>query len=150
MHTAIPYSLAPRSGPQPQVHLHLAVSLNEEHVTCSIGTGHGLRADLGERGHHYCLLTLARLRMEDARRGLDASSQGWIENAALAAMLGLDPAHLNVQIHRLRRQVAAALAPHACVEMVERRRGEIRFGDLAVSITRGSSHEGSYQPLRAA
>ncbi len=133
------------------LHLRLQVSLNEEHVTCTIGIGHAQCADLGERGHHYCLLTLVRRRMDDARRGLDASSQGWIGNAALAAMLGLDVSHLNVQVHRLRRQILHALPPGVePFEVIERRRGEIRFGSLAVSVVRGSVHEGSFWPQRAA
>jgi hypothetical protein len=137
--------------PAVRPHLYLQVSLNEEHVTCAIGIGHALRADLGERGHHYCLLTLARLRMDDARRGLDASSQGWIDNNALATMLGLDVAHMNIQIHRLRRQIDRALpAGVETVEVIERRRGEVRFGTLAVSVVRGSTHEGSYRPCHAA
>jgi hypothetical protein len=143
-------------GPQGPIaharpHLHLTVSLNEEHVTCTIDIGGTLRADLGERGHHYCLLTLARLRMDDARRGFDASSQGWIDNNALATMLGLDVPHLNIQIHRLRRQILKAL-PHGVepFDVIERRRGEVRFGTFAVSVVRGSSREGSFRPRLAA
>lgn len=132
---------------QPGPHLRLNVSLNEEHVTCTIEIGATLRANLGERSHHYCLLTLARLRMEDARLGLDASSQGWIDNNVLATMLGLDVPHLNIQIHRLRRQVLKSLPPGVePFEVIERRRGEVRFGTLAVSVIRGSAREGNFSP----
>lgn len=141
----------PRASQPPRPQLHLQVSLNEEHVTCMIGIGLALRADLGERAHHYCLLTLARLRIDDARSGVDTSSQGWIGSAALAAMLGLDVAHLNIQVHRLRRQILKSLPPGIdTFEVIERRRGELRFGTLAVSVVRGSAHEGLYWPQRAA
>ncbi|WP_431262131.1 FHA domain-containing protein [Roseateles chitinivorans] len=114
------------------------VSLDEEHVTLRLS--HGDRElDLGERTHHYVLLTLARLRVDDATRGLPPSEQGWVYQDRLAKMLGLDSAHLNIQIFRLRRQLAQALgqdvAPPA---LIQRRRGALRMGDVAMEIRRGA------------
>ena len=40
--------------------LRLHVSLNEEHVYLSLALHGERQLDLGERSHHYCLLTLAR------------------------------------------------------------------------------------------
>lgn len=138
-----PAPAAPLLQTSPHVLLH--VSLDEEHVTCAISLGHAAPVDLGERGHHYCLLTLARLRIADAARGLDATSQGWVDNDAMATMLGLDTGHLNIQVHRLRRQVVHAF-PTRVIDVVERRRGQMRFGTLAVSVTRGALPEGSLYP----
>ena len=45
--------------------------------------------DLAVRTHHYLLLQLARHRCEDAARGLDSKSQGWVYAEQLAAELGL-------------------------------------------------------------
>jgi hypothetical protein len=130
--------------------LHFQVSLNEEHICLQVQTASGRRIDMGERAHHYCLVTLARQRLHDAGRGLDPSSQGWLAVDELARMLGLDPAHLNIQIYRARQHLARALAPSDDAAMLlERRRGEVRFGALPFRIVRGSCVEGDFAPTPA-
>ncbi|MGK5027535.1 hypothetical protein [Janthinobacterium sp. RB2R34] len=126
----------------PALHLDFSVSQNEEHVTLQLSTTH-TRLALGERTHHYSLLALARQRLHDARRGLDASSQGWMETGQLALSLGLDPAHLNIHIFRARSQFRAVAGQTG--ELIERRRGELRFGELSFRIVRGSLLEGIFQ-----
>ena len=127
--------------------LRLQVSLNEEHVYLCIALSGEHQLDLGERSHHYCLLTLARQRLSDANRGIDSSGQGWLARQQLTRMLGLDTTHLNIQIHRLRQQIARALPPGMQLdEVVERRRGELRFGTLPFRIVRGSTFEGEFIP----
>lgn len=124
--------------------LHFTVSLNEEHAFLRIALDRAGEIDLGERVHHYSLLILARQRLADAGRGLDPSSQGWTDAAQLSRMLGLEPAHLNIQLHRARAQVARALPDGLCLpELVERRRGELRLGALPFRIVRGSQLEGA-------
>ena len=90
------------------ISLHFDVSLDEEHVFLSI-TQDQRRLDLGERVHHYALLTLARRRLADRASGIDPHSQGWIDTELLSKMLGLEAAHLNIQIFRMRRQIALAM-----------------------------------------
>ncbi|SFU29600.1 hypothetical protein [Pseudoduganella namucuonensis] len=127
--------------------LRFQVSLNEEHAYLRIALGARAELDLGERAHHYSLLTLARRRMDDARQGLDPSSQGWIQLDQLSRMLGLDPSHLNIQIHRARSQIARALPDGATLpDVVERRRGELRLGSVPFQILRGSRLEGVCGP----
>jgi len=122
------------------------VSQNEEHVELRIRTGHEL-VDLGERSHHYGLLTLARRRLQDARRGFDRYSQGWLATDELARMLHLDPKHLNMQMHRARQQIGDAVAnAHCPLKVIERRRGELRFGSVMFQITRGAELEGRFDP----
>lgn len=112
--------------------------------TLSLHNGYGKD---WRRTHHYSLLALARQRLRDAQRGLDSSSQEWIETERLARSLGLDPAHLNIHIFRARSQfrAAARLAGNA-TGLIERRRGELRFGELSFRIVRGSQLEGVFQP----
>ncbi|WP_116136275.1 FHA domain-containing protein [Trinickia diaoshuihuensis] len=110
------------------------VSRDEEHVSARLYT-RGAALDLGMRAHHYCLVTLARKRYAHALAGYDNASQGWIELELLAHMLGLDLSHVNVQIHRARMQLGAVLTPGS-PELVERRRGGVRFGALPFSIVR--------------
>lgn len=119
------------------------VSNDEEHVVVKLQQGEDT-IDLGERVHHYMLLTLARQRLKDAKNGLDQESQGWIEMDRMAEMLGLGPCHLNIQIFRVRKQVLIALPKQLSLhQVVERRVGGLRFGHFDFQILRGSSVEGT-------
>ena len=115
--------------------IDFTVSRDEEHVRAVLHTRGGT-ADLGERAHHYCLVTLARICSADVQAGYDAASQGWVDLEVLARMLGTDVSHVNVQIHRARAQVAALLSPDMA-QLVERRRGSVRFGTLGFRVFRG-------------
>src|SRR5471030_900720 len=125
---------------------NFAVSQNEEHVELSIITDQG-QVDLGERSHHYGLLTLARQRLLDAQRGFDSYSQGWLGTEQLADMLRIDPKHLNMQMHRARHQISEAFCPgRPPVNVIERRRGELRFGSFLFQIKRGAQLEALFDP----
>lgn len=130
---------------RPTMHFH--VSLDEEHVHLQMVDA-DQRVDLGERSHHYALLILARLRLKDAQLQTDSNGHGWIELERLAKMLGLDPGHLNIQIFRMRKQLALALPQGAHVpDLIERRRGSLRFGNVRFFIIRGSQPEANFDPL---
>jgi len=131
----------------PPVQFNFAVSQNEEHVELSISTGRAV-LDLGERSHHYGLLTLARQRLLDAERGFDHYSQGWLGTGELARMLHIDPKHLNMQMHRARQQISSALMTSPTpFNLIERRRGELRLGNVVFQIRRGAHLEGTFDPL---
>ncbi len=117
---------------------HFSVSRDEEHVGLKI-TVAGEVFDLHERVHHYCLLLLARQRQEDAEKGLESDAQGWIDCEKFAKMLGLDTSHVNIQIFRARHQLIDTI-PGASKwpNLVERRRGVVRFGSLKFDIMRGT------------
>ena len=138
-------SARPDTGDLPLLAFHL--SLDEEHTRLEVRCGEQL-TDLGERSHHYCLATLARKRLEDARAGFDATAQGWLEAPRMASMLGVEPTHLNILIYRARDQLMSVLPEvDALARVVERRRGGLRLGDgLAFEIHRGSQVEGTYLP----
>jgi hypothetical protein len=126
-----------------EIRFHFQVSGDEEHVFLKIQVDKTI-VDLGERAHHYMLLTLARRRLKDAQEGHDPETRGWIETGRMASMLGLDAGHLNIQIYRSRKQINDALSelqnpPHA----IERRFGGLRFGHPDFQIMRGSILEGS-------
>ncbi len=133
---------APNSPGWP--HLSFRLSLDEEHVQLHLTHG-AQQVDLGERTHHYCLVTLARQRLVDAQAGQDVAAQGWLGSSELAKMLGMDVSHLNIQVYRLRNQLMQALPDVAqLANIVERRRGSLRLGDFAFEILRGSQLEGRY------
>lgn len=121
------------------------VSQNEEHIRLCLSSGDN-RVELGERSHHYCLLTLARQRLADASLGFDLLSQGWIDLERCSKMLGVDDKHLNMLLHRARQQVATAHAEPVLAPCIERRRGEIRFGHFPFEIIRGRKLEASFDP----
>jgi hypothetical protein len=112
------------------------MSLDEE--TTQLELHHQQTLDLAVRSHHYLLLQLARHRAEDAERGLDNKSQGWVYADQLAAELGLDNTHMNIQIFRARKQLVDAL-PDALGQqcLLERRGGKIRFGCEKFKIFKG-------------
>lgn len=112
------------------------MSLDEE--TTHLELHHQQTLDLAVRTHHYLLLQLARHRAMDAERGLDCKSQGWIYADQLAAELGLDSTHMNILIHRARKQLADTL-PDAQGQqcLLERRGGRIRFGCEKFKIFKG-------------
>ncbi|MGN6527341.1 MAG: FHA domain-containing protein [Burkholderiaceae bacterium] len=126
--------------------LVMRLSLDEEHACLELRDG-ATRTDLGERSHHYCLATLARRRMADRERGLEPGAQGWLSSAELSRMLGMETTHLNMQIFRAREQLMTALPGAAALSrLVERRRGELRIGDLPFEIYRGDRLECRYRP----
>ncbi len=118
------------------------VSLAEEHIFLKLTRGDAT-FDLGERAHHYLLLTLARRRLDDMQDQVDANEQGWIDLEDLSHLLDLDPPHLNIQIHRARKQIAKLeLELSYLPQVVERRVGSVRFGCPSFTIVRGSEMEG--------
>lgn len=127
--------------------LRFCLSDNEEHAHLTVHRG-GEVIDLGERIHHYCLVTMARQRLRDAKRDLPRGSQGWLFTNELAKLLRIDVMHLNLQIFRARNQLIEAL-PNAAPtsNIVERRRGSLRLGDIAFEIVRGDATEGRYDPV---
>jgi len=91
-----------------QVHelrLEFGVSRDEEHVEL-VATVGDRRFDLGSRGHNYLLLTLARRRLEDARAGLPDTSCGWVYQDDLGRDLAIAVVQLNVDVFRIRKQMA--------------------------------------------
>ena len=134
--------LQPVEPPQ----LSFRLSLDEEHTWLQVRCGPH-QADLGERSHHYALVTLARQRLADAREGIDPEAQGWIASAKLARMLGMEPTHLNIQMFRARDQLMNALPTiSALSQVIERRRGGLRLGAVGIEIHRGSQLEGRWPP----
>lgn len=123
---------------------HFTVSRDEEHVSLKIRVADQI-FDLSERVHHYCLVLLARQRQEDAEKGLEPDAQGWIDFEKFAKMLGLDPSHVNIQIFRARHQLIETI-PGASnwPNLVERRRGVVRFGSLKFDVVRGTTTQAEH------
>jgi hypothetical protein len=119
------------SSPE-SLHLRIGVSRDEEHVRVTVVQG-AQRTELPSRAHHYLLATLARVRLSEG--ALSESERGWVEREALCQMLATDNNKLNVDIHRVRRQLSA-LGIAEAARVVERRpgTGHIRLGVSSVEV----------------
>lgn len=130
--------------------LMFKVSQDEEHTRLWWSDGRR-QFDLGERTHHYSLLTLARLRIADSNRGFDRETQGWVDVEQLATMLGIEPRHLNIHIYRLRMQLASLSTDNSQPPaLIERRRGSVRISAQSILIWRGERLEASFDPSATA
>ena len=102
----------------------------------------GEELDLKERSHHYLLLNLARHKAFDARSNLSATEQGWVYNEKLAQELGLPETHINIQIHRIRKQMITSLANVLDItHIIERCSGRIRLGASRFQVFKGGRLE---------
>lgn len=92
------------------------------------------RIDFKARAHHAPLLALARARL--GARGQSTDELGWIDQEELLRQLGCDTNRLHVDIHRIRRQFAAAGILDA-VHIIERREGtrQLRIGVTNLDVT---------------
>ncbi|MDD9946337.1 MAG: FHA domain-containing protein [Myxococcales bacterium] len=128
--------------------LRFSLSSDEEHARLVVHRGPEA-IDLGERIHHYCLVTMARRRIRDAGMSLPPAAQGWLFTDELAKLLGIEVAHLNIQIYRARNQLMSAIpGDEQATNVVERRRGSLRLGDIAFEIVRGTTTEVRYEPAQ--
>jgi hypothetical protein len=117
------------------VELRFRVSRDEERVEVEVVAPGAVRV-LPPRAHHYTWLTLARARLRDrGGRGLSEPQQGWLDVDELCASLRVDEMHLNVEIHRIRKDLAA-LEVQGSAAVIERRRGvrQLRLGTARVQV----------------
>lgn len=118
-----------------QARLFFAVSRDEEYVKLSAELG-GRRLDLGSRTHNYLLLVLARQRLQDRTLGHAESSCGWVYQDDLTEQLRVSASQINLEVCRLRRQLADMKIP-AAAAIIERRAGtkQLRIGVAALEVT---------------
>lgn len=129
-----------RAGAAPtDVHLRdltfeLTVSLDEEHVDVRARAGDRV-IELGERTHHYLLLTLARARLADAHAGTIDTACGWVDVDMLCRDSKTGRGQVGVDVFRIRKR----LLEHGVVDatgIVERRPGQLRIGTAKTVVTR--------------
>lgn len=118
-----------------EMELRFRVSRDEEQVEVTVAGPAGTHV-LPPRAHHYTWLTIARARVHDrAAEALVEAQRGWVRLEELMRSLRLDEMHLNVEIHRIRRGLAAIGVPDGA-SVIERRRGarQLRLGTERVVI----------------
>lgn len=97
--------------------LRFSVSLDEEHVQVETRVGVTWQA-LKPRAHHYLLLTLARVYLDDTESG--AEQRGWVHVDDLCKMVGVSLGLLNMQVLRIRREIEG-LGVLGAADVIERR-----------------------------
>lgn len=99
--------------------LIFSVSSDEEHVELFAELGDE-RIALGTSPRYYLLLTLARQRVADRAQGMPETSCGWMHHEDLQKALALGQQHLNIDVFRIRRQLAERNLPSGAT-VIERR-----------------------------
>jgi hypothetical protein len=125
---------APEAVHVRELAFEFCVSLDEEHVDLRARCGDRLLA-LGERAHHYLLLTLARARMADAQTETVESACGWLDVETLCRGSKGTRGQISVDVFRARKQ----LQDHGIVDaarIIERRPGQLRIGTPNLTIGR--------------
>jgi hypothetical protein len=126
----------PRRPGLPDIELRFRVSRDEENIEVAVAGPDGLRV-LPARSHHYTWLTIARARLHDRDTpGLAEPQRGWAQVDDLCRALRIEETRLNVEIHRIRQDLAAAGLRDAA-SIIERRRGarQLRLGTARVAIS---------------
>ncbi len=114
-------------------YFQFVLSPDEEHIFLSLVISNQ-KYHLGERTFNNLLLALARKRLADYEDGYEFNDQGWVTTESLSSymsremMKDVDQYYLNLQIHRMRKQLIK-LKPFGYLfsGIVERRLGELRF-----------------------
>lgn len=109
--------------------------LTEEYVTATLAPRSGASIDLRSYSHLVVLLELARVRLEDRRRGIGPAQEGWVHREELSRRLGRDVGHINIMIFRLRKQLTDADLMDSA-NIIERmaRTGMLRVGVVDVRV----------------
>lgn len=122
------------------------ISQDEEHANLKI-THNNVEIDLDVRSHHYLTALLARYKKKNEQSCPEYLSQedlhGWIPIKKLAKDLGLSETHINIQIHRARKQMSEKFQRYglATPVIIERRRGYARFASDNFRIFKGNQLE---------
>jgi hypothetical protein len=116
------------------ISLRFAVSRDEEHVELTVEHA-GKTTVLPSRSHYYLLLTLARARLADQTSS--PAERGWVDRELLCQMLATDARKLNVDVFRVRRQLAS-LGIHGAAGIVARRpgTGQLRLGTDRIEVAK--------------
>ena len=91
------------------------------------------------RSHHYLTALLARYRTQDSQKLLPEDLRGWRTLTQLTKDLGLSENHLNIQIHRARKQLSDKLQSIGLYGplLIERKKGKVRFAASNYKIFKG-------------
>lgn len=120
------------------------VSQDEEEVSLELHTGQ-TQLTIPPQAHNYLTMLLARYKLQQLTdRSESSKNLGWVSTMQLQRDLGLTESHLNIQVHRARKQFATLNIENIrASELIERKRGRLRFSGDRFIIYKGGELEGS-------
>ncbi|KZN43685.1 FHA domain-containing protein [Pseudoalteromonas luteoviolacea] len=126
------------------------ISLDEEITELKVNHN-GASLDFDIRTHHYLTALLARYKARDEAAVEEEQERGWVSVSQLSKDLGISESHINIQIHRARKQFVDLVDDKSLAEkIIERKRGRVRFGGKHFTIKKGAHTEASYDGLQVA
>lgn len=124
-----------------QLEFIFSLSLDEEQTELKIKDMNNT-FDFDVRSHHYLTLLLARYKLKHCAQDFAEEVTGWVPVKQLSKDLGLCESHINIQIHRARKQFVELLNNKSLAEtLIERKRGKVRFGGKHFTIVKGNQIE---------
>jgi hypothetical protein len=122
-----------------QIRYRFNLSQDEENTELTI-TVNNEEFYLSNRAHHYLVLSLARDRDEDAKKGIDECNQGWRLRETIAKELGEDMPFVNTHVFRAKQQLVSTLN-HICDGnvLIEKKGKKIRFAGTSYRIYQGNN-----------
>ena len=126
--------------PSDDIQFIFSLSLDEEQTELKV-KHNGKLLDLDVRSHHYLTVLLARYKLADIKNKFEFDVQGWVQVKKLARDLGINECHVNIQIHRARKQFIESLTNVSADLLIERKRGKVRFGGDDYIIYKGQACE---------
>jgi hypothetical protein len=129
------------------------LSIDEEYVNIKIAGGLA-EFDMGYHCYNYVLLALARKRLDDYNNNYSRNDQGWmsiddlLDDVQKEVCKTIDTYYLNLQIHRLRKQLSEISFNNNSqfANVIERRKGEIRFAHQYLKIIKDRKVVGEILP----
>lgn len=127
--------LTPQSATNDDHGFALAFRVGDDEETLSLTVvGPEGAAVVPPRTSHYLLLTLARARLADRALSFPELQAGWREVAGLCRELATDDNKLNVEVHRLRKQLGTFGLPASVIER-QAGAGTMRIGVARLVVT---------------
>jgi pSer/pThr/pTyr-binding forkhead associated (FHA) protein len=121
-----------------QIKYRFNLSQDEETTELTI-TANDEEFYLSDRAHHYLVLSLARDRDEDAKKGIDEYNQGWRLRETIAKDLGEDMPFVNTHVFRAKRQLVSTLNDVCDGDvLIEKKGNKIRFAGSSYRIYQGN------------
>jgi len=118
------------------------ISQDEELTELTLKSGADV-IDCETRSHHYLTALLARYKGQDSQNLLPEALQGWRTIEQLTKDIGLSENHVNIQIHRARKQVVDKLQTIGICDtlLIERKRGRVRLAANNFKVFKGQELE---------
>ena len=89
------------------------------------------------------MLLLARTRIQDKHAGMELDEQGWLYREELVKALGVQMNHMNIMVHRARKQLsdAGGESNPELAYLLETNNGRVRLNSQDITIIKGSKLE---------